>query len=262
MIDFKYAAGFVDADGSIQIHAKKFDDKFSIYPVVSITQLPHRSNLLHDIAKFYELTVYRNNRGTDEIRISGTKGRRFLEAIKNHLVIKGELAKYILDLPQFVDDVELKAIKKVIQNLRRNNTPNKHKASRKWAAGYIDGDGCISASVTNKGGLECRLSVSAWIHAQAGLFLLKDLFGGYIVEQANTANWRVNMTPTKVQEVSEFLGKHLRIKKTQLEITNDFIGKNRHSKKNGATVEDYHSFCRTLATTKSLDIRKDDAIVC
>jgi hypothetical protein len=261
MIDFKYAAGFVDADGSIQIHAKKFGGRFSIYPVVSMTQLPHRSNLLHDCSKFYDISVHKNLRGVDEIRISGDKGRRFLEAIKNHLVIKKELAEYILDLPKFVNNDQLKAIKKVIKNLRRNNTPNKHKASRRWAAGYIDGDGCISASVYKNGTLECRLSVSAWVHAQAGLILLKGQFGGYIVETKNTANWRVSLSPAKVQEIKEFLGQHLRIKKTQLEIAYDFIGKNRHSKRNGATIEDYRNFCETLATTKSLSVREDDAIV-
>lgn len=261
MIDFKYAAGFIDADGSIQIHAKKFGDKFSIYPVVSITQLPHRSNLIHDIADFYGLTVYRNKRGTDEVRISGKKGSNLLEHTAKHMVLKQELARYILDLPKFVEEGELKAIKSVIKNLRRNNTPCKHRASRRWAAGYIDGDGCISASMTKSGGIECRLSVSSWIHAQAGLVLLKDHFGGTIVESRNTANWRVNLSPSKVQELQEFLGKHLRIKKTQLLLAYDFIGKNKHSRRLGATYEDLHNFCETLATTKSISIREDDVIV-
>jgi hypothetical protein len=261
MIDFKYAAGFVDADGSIQIHAKKFDSKFAIYPVVSVTQLPHRSNFLQDVSEFFELSVHRNHRGTDEVRVSGKKGTRFLEHIKNHLVLKQELAEYILNLPQFVNETELKAIKKVIKNLRRNNTPCKHRPSRRWAAGYIDGDGCISASVTSRGSLECRLSVTSWVHAQAGLVLLKETFGGYIVEHKNTANWRVSLSPSKVQEIKEFLGKHLMIKKTQLELAYDFIGKNKHSRRMGATDEDLRNFCKTLATTKSESIRKDDVIV-
>lgn len=259
MIDFKYSAGFVDADGSIQIHAKKFDDKFAIYPVVSLTQLPVRSMLLHELASFYELTVCRNNRGIDEIRISGNKGRRFLEQIKNHLVIKDELAEYILNLPKFVNEVELKSIKKVIQNLRKNNTPNKDQPSRRWAAGYIDGDGCISASSSKS--FECRLSVSTWIHAQAGINLLKKKFGGYIVEHGNTANWRVNLNPSKIQEVKEFLGRHLRIKKTQLELAYEFIGSNKHSRRLGATDETLRNFCETLATTKSQDLLKQDVIV-
>lgn len=261
MIDFKYAAGFVDADGSIQIHAKKFGDKFSIYPVVSMTQLPIRSMFLHECAEHFDLTVHRNQRGTDEVRVSGTKGRRLIEQIKKHLVIKKELAEYVLNLPKFVDQAQLKAIRKVIQNLRRNNTPHKDSPSRRWAAGYIDGDGCISASLSKSRGLECRLSVSTWVHAQAGIKLLQKRYGGYIVEQANTANWRVNLSPSKVQEIKEDLGKHLRIKKTQLELVYDFIGFNRHSKRNGATEETLRNFCETLATTKSLDIRKDDVIV-
>ena len=261
MIDFKYAAGFIDADGSIQIHAKKFGDKFAVYPVVSVTQLPHRSNLLHDIAEFYKLSVHSNGRGTDEIRVSGKKGANLLEHTFKHMVLKQELAKYVLSLPKFVNETELKAIKSVIKNLRRNNTPCKHRPSRRWAAGYIDGDGCISASVSRSGTLECRLSVSTWVHAQAGIHLLKESFGGYIVEQKNTANWRVGLTPSKVQELYEFLGKHLMIKRTQLEIAYDFIGKNKHSRRAGATDEDLRNFCETLATTKSTSIRKDDVIV-
>ena len=261
MIDFKYAAGFIDADGSIQIHAKKFGDKFAIYPVISITQLPHRSNLLHDIAEFYKLSVHRNGRGTDEIRVSGKKGASLLEHTFKHMVLKQDLAKYVLSLPKFVEEIELKAIKSVIKNLRRNNTPCKHKPSRRWAAGYIDGDGCISASLSKKGHLECRLSVSTWVHAQAGIKLLQESFGGYIVEQKNTANWRVALNPSKVQELHEFLGRHLMIKRTQLEIAYDFIGKNKHSRRMGATDEDLRNFCETLATTKSVSIRKDDVIV-
>lgn len=261
MIDFKYAAGFIDADGSIQIQAKKYGDRFSIYPVVSISQMPHRSNLLHDISEFYGISVHRNKRGTDEVRVSGKKGANLLEHTANHMVIKQELAKYIISLPKLVEEGELKAIKTVIKNLRRNNIPCKHRASRRWAAGYIDGDGCISASITKSGSLECRLSVSSWIHAQAGLHLLKETFGGYIVETRNTANWRLSLNPTKVQELKEFLGKHLMIKKTQLELAYDFIGKNRHSRRLGATDEDLRSFCETLATTKSISIRKDDVIV-
>lgn len=256
MIDFKYAAGFVDADGSIQIHAKKFGDKFSIYPVVSISQLPYRSMLLHDVADFYKLKVHRNNRGSEEVRVSGKKATRFLEQIKRHLVVKQALAEYVLSLPQQVEEVELKAIKQVIKNLRRNNTPPQKHPSRRWAAGYIDGDGCISAVVCKNGQLECRLSVSSWIHAQAGLVLLKKAFGGYIVEHKNTANWRVSLSPTKVQELDEFLGKHLMIKKTQLKLAHDFIGKNKHSRRLGATIEDLRGFCETLATTKSIDLRK------
>lgn len=258
MIDFKYAAGFIDADGSLQIHALKLEDKFAIYPVVSMSQLPTRSMFLHECADYYSLTVHRNKRGTDEVRISGDKGRRLIESIKNHLVIKKELATYILNLPRFVNQEELNAIRKVIQNLRRNNTPCKHRPSRKWAAGYVDGDGCISASITSKGGLECRLSITTWIHAQAGIKLMMNTFGGYIVESKNTANWRVNLSPSKVQEFKEWMGAHLRIKKTQLELAYDFIGKNKHSKHNGATIEDYRNFCETLATTKSLNINSSN----
>lgn len=115
--------------------------------------------------------------------------------------------------------------------------------------------------MSSSGAFECRLSVSAWVHAQAGLVLLKEHFGGYIVETANTANWRVNLSPSKVQEIYEFLGKHLVIKKTQLELAYDFIGKNKHSRRMGATDAGIRNFCETLATTKSLSIRKDDAIV-
>ena len=259
MIDFKYTAGFIDADGSIQIHAKKFDDKFAIYPVVSISQLPIRSMLLHELADFYNVSVCNNKRNIDEIRISGKKGRRLLESVKKHLVIKQELCKYILDLPKFVDEQQLKGIKKVIKNLRRNNTPNKNQASRRWAAGYIDGDGCITASC--KGSFECRLSVSTWVYAQAGIKLLQEKFGGYIVVSNQTANWRVNLSPSKIQEVKEFLGKHLRIKKTQLELAYEFIGSNKHLRRLGATDETIHNFCRTLATTKSQDLLKQDVIV-
>lgn len=263
MLDFKYLAGFVDADGSLQIHAKKFDTFFSIYPVVSLSQLAWRDYNLREIAAFYELAVHHNKRdGTSEVRVSGDKGRRFMEAIHKHLVIKDELAKYILSLPSRVEEAELKAIKKSINLLRQKNVPTKVHPSRRWAAGYIDGDGCLSASLVRNGeGLECRLSVSSWNRAKAGLELLMKTFGGYIVDVGNASNWRLNLNSTKVNELYNHFGKHLRIKKTQMEIVKAFIGENKHSKRLGCTNEQRQEFVKMLATTKSKGGQEADVIV-
>jgi hypothetical protein len=252
MIDVKYFAGFVDSDGSISIHVQKRDnDRYGLYPKVNIGQLTFRDYNLKELAEVFDVNLrYREDTKLTLIDLTGNKARRFIELIKNHLVIKDELAEYVLTLPKEVNKEELKSIKKVVKSLRKKTTPTKNHPSRKWLAGYLDGDGCLYAKVTKSGVLNTKLLVSSAVDAQAGLKLIQKAFGGYINISGNAARLEIHLGVSKTKELYEFCGKHLRIKKTQMVLINDYVGSNKHSKSHGATYSDNKQFCETLATTK------------
>jgi hypothetical protein len=254
MIDAKYFAGFVDADGSIGLHIqKRNDDRYGLYPKVQIGQLTYRDFNLKEIASKYEVSLtYKPDAEMSLVNLCGTKAQRFIEMIKEHLVIKDELAEYVLSLPKEVSGEELKAIKKVVKSLRKKHYPTKNHPSRKWLAGYIDGDGCIYGLVKKTGVLCCKLVVASSADAQAGLRLIQKALGGNIGVKGNSSHYELHLGVSKVQELYHFCGKHLRIKKTQMQITYDYIGQNKHSKSHGATYDTNKKFCETLATTKRI----------
>ncbi len=252
MIDYKYFAGFVDADGSIGIHIQKRDnDRYGLYPKCQIGQLSFRANNLKEIAEEYNVSVT-EKRNTDFsiVELTGRKALRFIEHIKGHLVIKDEVADYILNLPSEVSKEELKAIKKVVKSLRKKSEPTRNHPSRKWMAGYIDGDGCFYARTSPTGTLNCKLIVASSVDASAGLKLLQKAFGGSIRNAGNTCHWETYLGVSKAKQILDFCGSHLRIKKTQSILVRDYICSNKHSKYQGATAETNKEFCKLLATTK------------
>ena len=255
MFDAKYFAGFVDADGSLSVHVQKRDNgRYGLYPKVNIGQLEFRDHSLREIAKFYDVSLY-TRKGTDMtlLDLTGNKAVRFIEQIKQHLVIKQELAEYLLTLPSEVSDDELKAIKKVVKALRKKDVPTKNHPSRKWMAGYIDGDGCFYAKIKRNGTLDTRLVIASSADALAGLNLIKKAFGGSIrTSGQNTAHYELFLGVHKARELFDFCGQHLRIKKAQAELVKAYVCENRHSLSNGGTYESNKRFCETLATTKYL----------
>lgn len=256
MIDTKYFAGFVDADGSISLHVQKRDnDRYGLYPKMQLGQLSFRKYNLEEIAKTYGVLV-RERTGTDFslVELTGSKAITFLNLIKAHLVIKDEVCEYILSLPKEVSKEELKAIKTVVKNLRKKNTPTKNQPSRKWMAGYVDGDGCFDCVVKSSGVLSARLTIASAADAQAGVKLIQKQFGGnfYFPQKGNACNYQVSLSTSKLNEIYDFCGKHLRIKRTQIELLYNYVGMNKHSKNSGATYESNKSFQQALATTKYL----------
>lgn len=252
MIDVKYVAGFVDADGSISVHVQKRDNgRYGLYPKVNIGQLSFRDYVLRDIAEEYDVSIYRRESADMSlIDLTGRKAVTFLYLIKNHLVIKDELAEYVLSLPKEVSNEELKQIKKVVKSLRRKNTPTKNFPSRKWMAGYIDGDGCFTGRTNKNGVLTTRLTIASACDALAGLELIKDAFGGSIRIKGNASYYELNLGVSNTIKLYDYCGKHLRIKRTQMQLVKDYVGSNKHSKYHGATAENNIEFCKALATTK------------
>lgn len=253
MIDVKYFAGFVDSDGSILIQPYKLaNGLFKVYPKVNIGQLKFRAQNLVELAEYYKVNLAeRPQADMVLIDLNGTNAVSFINLIKNHLVVKDDLAEYVLGVAgKEVTQEELDSIRLVIKQLRKKNTPTKNHPSRKWMAGYIDGDGCLYAKIKTTGVLDCRLIVASSADALAGLELIKKAFGGQIRIQGNSSHYSLNLSKHKAIELYEYFGQHLRIKKSQMVLVHNYVGSNKHAKSCGATYETNKQFCETLATTK------------
>lgn len=260
MIDEKYTAGFVDADGSIGIFPVKLvDGNYRIHAKVQIGQLAKNDITLQDVAKEYDVAVrdktQPNGAIFSTVELTGNKATMFLNRIGKHLVIKDELAKYVVSLQgATVDARTLTSIKKIVKLLRKKDVPTKQHPSRKWMAGYVDGDGCFYARVSAKGILNSKLVVATSADALAGVELIKKAFGGNIRVVGNTAHLEIFLSSTKVKELYGYFGAHLRNKKSQMILAHDFIGSGKHSRQRGATIETLKQFCEVLSTTKSIGV--------
>lgn len=260
MIDEKYTAGFVDADGSISIHPIKLvDGTYRIHSKVSVGQLEKNNITLLDIAREFDVELHDrvqpNGAAFQQVELTGNKAVLLLNRIKKHLVIKDELANYVANLNgTTVDKETLAAIKRVVKLLRKKDQPSKNHPSRKWMAGYVDGDGCFYARTSRKGVLNAKLIIASSADALAGCNLIKKAFGGSLRSVGNTAHLEIYLSSTKAKELYDYFGQHLRNKKTQALLVKDFVGGSKHSLARGATKQTNDEFCKVLATTKSIGI--------
>lgn len=226
MITDKYCAGLVDSDGYIGFNVKKRADGFKVSPRVTIKQRKDRSKVLYEIAGQWDLKVY-NDSNTHCIVFTGNKALRFLERIKRHLVIKPDVAEFICSVNTTeCSTEELKELKEELKELKANQTySKKNYPSRKWLAGYFDGDGSIQAD--KRGNL--RLQFTSHVNEKAGLLLIQKAFKGSIHEEGNAAKLYISLpyryTRNKVDSVLGYFGKHCVIKKPQVEYVFGHAGK-------------------------------------
>lgn len=90
-----------------------------------------------------------------------------------------------------------------------------------WAAGFFDGEGCISITRQEKRGkLYHWMMISVFQNHSASLELLLELFGGSIGTEDEAWKWRA-CGPTAGEALKEMLP-YLRVKRSQAEIAISF----------------------------------------
>lgn len=224
MITDKYCAGLVDSDGYIGLAVSKVEEGFSVKPRVTIKQRKDRSKVLYDIAAQWEIKVY-DDANTHCIVFSGNKALRFLESIKNHLVIKPDVAEFVLRVTHTVcSEVTLKDIKNALKLIKATPPQTvKNFPSRKWLAGYFDGDGCLLASKEGR----LKLQFAAHVKEQTGLLLIQKVFGGsiHIEKNSDCAKLHVYLPQSKLEQMLGYFGKHTIIKNAQVQYVLGHAGK-------------------------------------
>ena len=192
MKDIKYFAGLIDADGSFTFNVRKLTDgNFRIRARCAIYQ-KNQFDLLQEFGSQFEVNPYTIKRDNlDCVVFVGKKALRLIEHLRSHLVIKRPVADFVVKHNnKIVSELELKDLKAQLKTLRLVDQPERNFPSRKWMAGYIDGDGCLISSKNKRGYLCFNLTVTSHGSQKAGLDLMHKCFGGSIYCDKNSEVYR------------------------------------------------------------------------
>ena len=264
MKNIKYFAGFFDADGSFDIRPVKrervnSDTFYEINLKAVIYQKDIPNSPLHEFAKEWGVEVKSSIGNMRYVSLQGSKARRFMEQVKNHLVVKKNVVEFLLAIDGLkLSKEELPELRKAIKKARNQISTEKNFPSRQWLAGYFDGDGCVISSLKATGVMEFKMYLTSHSSQIAGLNLIHKMFGGNIHEQGEVRNWVVGLSQTKAEQVVPYFIKHSKIKRQQLEYVLGIIRSKEHFRRNGATHKSnlkihrlLQSMKRVPATTKS-----------
>lgn len=204
----KYAAGFLDGDGSILIETN---------PVKRLVLAFHQKELnsgVIDLLSQWLTGGIRDDRsgrrrGTAthaaRLRFTGQKAVDVLCRLKPYLVTKRVRANRILRELGFTERVGTDSIPVY--------------PSRKWLAGYFDADGCIYAGVNKHGGsASIQLSIDTDGVEKDGIVLVHKAFGGIIRQRGKTDNcwrWELKADSASIRKFFEPIAQHLLVKREQ-----------------------------------------------
>lgn len=223
----KYIAGFIDADGCIEIQWKKGIYKPLLQ--VSASQATLQDEVLHLIQMEHggRIRVKQiKDREYSELVLAGATAEKLLNRIKNELVIKRHYAHAVLSvIEKRVPPDDLIATKKWLKEQRRvKSLPIPNFPPRKWLAGYFDGDGSIWTIYRKSGGhVQVAGGIACSGYDTEGIETIHKAFGGIIKPHAQGNNgvqqWLVSLSPSKAISFLEYFIKHSVVKRDQL----DFI---------------------------------------
>ena len=216
----KYIAGFLDADGCIGTDARTGRN---ISLSLSFSQKTSQDKVLYLIQDALEggnvITIIVNGVSYSKYQLYGQKAVQVLNRIAQHLVIKRHYAYACLGLVgKRVDDE--KAMREYLKEQRRvKSLPLPNFPTRKWLAGYFDGDGCLSvAKVDPVSGLAQIVAHIACANFDtAGIEILFKAFGGrtHDMAEGRCKQWILSLQPSKAEEFLGYFAKHLVTKKDQ-----------------------------------------------
>jgi hypothetical protein len=222
MLSEKYMAGFIDADGCLGVRCR----------------IGARPDLIFEIAQHEKFAFVTLKPMMDEfggqvrtvlekyksLSMRCGPARKLFERLAKYMVIKHDIALQYMD---FVDHAEvidnkqqLDLYRNIVKEIRKKGrtSPVPNYPSRKWLAGYFDGDGSFSASV--KGDRSYSYPVAEILsapHYSSGIELIQKAFGGVIYTgKDGSKTWKLALTdPSKCIFFLDFFAKHLVEKKAQ-----------------------------------------------
>lgn len=224
MFSEKYLAGLIDADGHISVRGRTNASKYTSHVgckvdlEFSISQASGFSEPLEWLKENFGGCIREKCHGQHlEYLSRGNPAMRIVERVKNHLVLKQGHAEAFLKLVQtgtrLYDESDLMAFREHVKELRATEMSyERNYPSRKWMAGYIDGDGSFSAALDRYGNARPVLSIAAAQNYPMGILLLQKAFGGSICKpsKGNYHLWQLSLfTPSKIKQVVDFCGPYL-----------------------------------------------------
>lgn len=234
----KYLAGFMDSDGWIGI---RFRDNV---PCIKIgwAQKQDQDKVMYLIAKTLNVSIrhylYSGGMFMSSVELAGKEAVNVLKKFKKHLVIKRHYADVLLDFIETnkskeygykkIEDIKL--FKKWLKDERKKRSlPLPNFPTRKWMAGYLDGDGCISARLTKYGVANIKLDAACSNYDSEGIEILKKAFGGCIYQMSPTVKrWELHLCASKAKKVLSYCSEHMLVKKDQFDFVLDWAEKVGH----------------------------------
>lgn len=220
MFSEKYLAGFIDADGHLSVRARIGaipDLEFSVaqeaafFGPLEAMQKEFGGNIREKLGGSYF-----------ELQMRGKPARKAFERLKKYMVLKRHQAEQFIELCEsmyilqdLADVASVRARVKAIRASGATRQPNY--PSRKWMAGYVDGDGSFAVKVCKKTGYAYpNLSVLAAPNYVVGVTLLQKAFGGNICAIGQNAQWTVSLSqPSKIEQVLRHCAPHMVKKQAQ-----------------------------------------------
>lgn len=219
----KYIAGFLDSDGCVHLALKKDCRKPQLS--VHFSQKRVRDKVIYLLREtlggsLSEVPIQKGRYCSTRLTVSGKNARALLERINKFIVIKRYYANACLDVMQheFTDPRELKAIMR--DHRRQRSLPLPKHPTRKWLAGYFDGDGCLSANI-NTGARMRSARVIAHIacsnYDTEGIEIIQKVFGGRIhdMKGGDVKQYVLHLPASKAKEFLGFFSESLIVKYAQ-----------------------------------------------
>jgi hypothetical protein len=219
MLSEKYIAGFLDADGSVQLSLPKKGMRPQM--VLSFSQKTSKDEVLHliqgAIGGDFKYDIIKNV-SYSTLVLCGRKAIAALNRIKKYLVVKRHYANVCLDLAdkRYGDRDATRRYLKEQRKVKSLPLPNY--PSRKWLAGYVDGDGCLSVSrLTPLGSANMVMHIASSNFDTEGLEIIYKAFGGRIHDMANgrCRQYILALSPSKARQALSYFAKYLIVKKEQ-----------------------------------------------
>lgn len=244
MVSDKYLAGLIDADGCFDLSVHKVKDSYYLRPRVRITQ---------KIDIDLPMTKRKTKQGYFEWSENGVS---MINRIKQYLVLKRRQAEWLseIDLSGGHTKEQVGIYKKALRAVRYEDSTEKNFPSRKWLAGYFDGDGCLTATLRKD---RSKPNVAAMITVYkddlSGVRLIQKNFGGIIqLKTETTYRWDLWLNETNAEKFLTYFHKHMLIKGYQAELVLDWF-RNKHKTSSRESANDFINKLRNAklpATTK------------
>lgn len=205
----KYIAGFFDADGSV--HVVFHTDCVTPQLRIGFSQATEQDEVLQRIhAEWCGCISYMKVKGKSytHLTFSGNKQcTMLLNRVRQFLVIKRHYVDVCLDVcSRKLGREEVIRTKAYLQIQRKQRAvPLPKHPTRKWLAGYIDGDGCISVTALRKPGGQAAmvLHIAASDFDTEGIEVIKTAFGGAIHNMCDgrVRQYVLSLQASKINEV-------------------------------------------------------------
>jgi len=219
----KYIAGFFDADGSVSVVFVA--DCKTPQLRLNFSQATLQDEVLHRIHEERGGCIsYRMIKGVSYtiLSYSGNKqATMFLNRIAKFLVIKRHYVAVCLDIcERQLPRTEIERVKEYLKIQRRQKSvPLPKHPSRKWMAGYIDGDGCISVQAVHKvsGVASIVLHIAAAEFDTEGIEIIQKQFGGCIHDMCGgrVRQYKLSVSASKAIEVFDEIASSMVVKQDQ-----------------------------------------------